>query len=100
VNHPNELMPGDEEDGMIVNPTQEVNLKCPITKTMMVNPVTKYASRCILSLVFSCCSKPCGHHYSKDAIMEMLKKMPARNQSVPCPVAGMLRFRIVRSFGC
>lgn len=72
VNHPDELMPGDEEgDGMIVKPTQEVNLKCPITRTLMEQPVT---------------NKGCQHSYSKAAIMELVKK--SRGQTVGCPVSG------------
>jgi hypothetical protein len=71
VHHPNEALPGDDSD-FVVTTTQEQNLKCPITRTMLQSPVT---------------NKSCGHHYSKAAITEMLKSKKG-NQALTCPVTG------------
>jgi len=66
-------MPGDDAE-FVVSTTQEHNLKCPITRKILENPVT---------------NKPCNHHYSKDAIMEMIRHASTgRAKQVNCPVTG------------
>jgi rRNA maturation protein Nop10 len=70
VHHPNEALPGDDSD-FVVTTTQEQNLKCPITRTLLQQPVT---------------NKSCGHHYSKAPILEMLKSQ--KKGGLTCPVTG------------
>jgi len=71
VYHPNEALPGDDAE-FVVTTTQEQNLKCPITRTLLQSPVT---------------NKSCGHHYSKSSIMELLKSQ-RKNAILTCPVTG------------
>jgi len=71
VHHPNEALPGDDSD-FVVTTTQEQNLKCPITRTLLEHPVT---------------NKSCGHHYSKTPILEMLK-LTKNKAGLTCPVTG------------
>jgi len=77
VHHPNEAVPG--EDSEFVLKTTQDNLKCPITRKMLENPVT---------------NKSCGHHYSKDAILEMMRKS---KKGAQCPVSGCSAKVTVRS---
>lgn len=66
------------EIGMIeVNP--ENRFKCPITGELFDNPVKKW--KIVLVLISS---KSCGHTYSKEGIMNYLRK----KKSAACPVAG------------
>jgi len=71
VNHPDEPYPGDDSE-FVVKTTQEPSMKCPVTREILVNPVT---------------NKNCGHHYSKDAIQNLIRGNK-RAQSCNCPVSG------------
>jgi len=70
VNHPNEPFPGDD-DNIVIAPTQHTDIKCPITKLIFENPVI---------------NKGCGHSYSKDAILNLLRQN--KNKPMACPVTG------------
>lgn len=69
VHHPNEKMPWMEDDDLIVTNTGEVSLECSITMTTFVDPV----------------KGPCGHTYSKEGILGLLRNSSRR---IKCPVAG------------
>lgn len=68
MQHPNEPMPGEDEDIMVA-PSAVNQFVCPITKAPFVNPMR---------------NTKCGHVYSHDAIMQMLHRKPY----IACPVAG------------
>ncbi|KAI8084903.1 zinc-finger of the MIZ type in Nse subunit-domain-containing protein, partial [Halteromyces radiatus] len=79
VKHPDIPMPslgemennhGDNDDELIVAATKK-SLKCPLTTTWLVEPMT---------------SKSCKHTFSKDAIFGMIKR--SNGQIVECPVPG------------
>lgn len=63
----------------VVEANPENRFKCPITGELFENPVKKY--RQVWRLIDS---ESCGHTYSKEGIMNYLKK---RSFAV-CPVAG------------
>eukprot|EP00467_Chlorarachnion_reptans_P009702 CAMPEP_0114520210 /NCGR_PEP_ID=MMETSP0109-20121206/19443_1 /TAXON_ID=29199 /ORGANISM="Chlorarachnion reptans, Strain CCCM449" /LENGTH=239 /DNA_ID=CAMNT_0001701057 /DNA_START=188 /DNA_END=907 /DNA_ORIENTATION=- len=68
VNHRGQAMEGSEDEELQIVDAK-TDLKCPITKTILENPVR---------------STQCVHVFSRDAIYEMLK----RKRSIKCPVAG------------
>ncbi|CAG8788308.1 1587_t:CDS:2 [Gigaspora margarita] len=72
VNHPDETMPplDKEADDEIVMGKQKESLYCPITTLLLEEPVT---------------SNVCKHTFSKDAIMQLIRR---NMNSVPCPMTG------------
>ncbi|RIB12350.1 zinc-finger of the MIZ type in Nse subunit-domain-containing protein [Gigaspora rosea] len=72
VNHPDETMPplDKEADDEIVMGRQKESLYCPITTLLLEEPVT---------------SNVCKHTFSKDAIMQLIRR---NMNSVPCPMTG------------
>ncbi|RUS21921.1 zinc-finger of the MIZ type in Nse subunit-domain-containing protein [Endogone sp. FLAS-F59071] len=76
VHHPNEVMPSliprptdDSEDDIVIG-SQRVSLKCPITQTLLVNPVT---------------SKICKHSFSGAAVTDMINRQGGK---IRCPESG------------
>ncbi|CAG8442632.1 8948_t:CDS:2 [Scutellospora calospora] len=72
VNHPDETMPplDKEADDEIVMGRQKESLYCPITTLLLEEPVT---------------SNVCKHTFSKDAIMQLIRR---NMNTVPCPMTG------------
>ncbi|CAG8529775.1 14214_t:CDS:2 [Acaulospora colombiana] len=72
VNHPDEAMPplnGNEDDEIVMGKQKE-SLYCPITTLLLEEPVT---------------SKVCKHTFSKDAILQLIRR---NTNVVPCPMTG------------
>ncbi|KAI4333631.1 hypothetical protein L6164_018412 [Bauhinia variegata] len=78
VHHAGQLMPGEEQEDIVMTSTQcnILNVKCPITG----KPVTE--------LVDPVRSVECKHIYEKQAIMHYLRSKQARAR---CPMAGCPR---------
>ncbi|CAG8659542.1 10079_t:CDS:2 [Acaulospora morrowiae] len=72
VNHPDETMPplnGNEDDEIVMGKQKE-SLHCPITTLLLEDPVT---------------SKVCKHTFSKDAILQLIRR---NRDAVSCPMTG------------
>eukprot|EP00466_Bigelowiella_natans_P002230 jgi/Bigna1/82535/fgenesh1_pg.93_\ len=72
VNHQGEPMPGDDDEDLVAVDMKR-NFKCPITKDTLENPVK---------------NQTCGHIYSREAIMTLLKG----KQKYKCPCAGCSQY--------
>jgi len=91
VHHPDEALPDEADEDLVVMATQdESNLNCPITRSLLKEPVKKYHSllfyvfRTLLMCLSVCRSQVCGHIYSKEAIQFLLQG----KRKTKCPVAG------------
>jgi hypothetical protein len=104
VHHPDEALPDEANDDLVVMATQdENNLMCPITRKLLVEPVKKYVINpprltSLISGLFLFVRSPhphrsststspvCGHLYSKEAILAHMKAN--KRKGTKCPVAG------------
>jgi E3 SUMO-protein ligase NSE2 len=77
----------DDDDVQVGGVTQDY--RCPLTLTLLVDPLTSYA-RFLYSLLFSMLTSlfrtTCGHSFAADAIKEYLKNN--RTAREKCPTAG------------
>ena len=63
----------EELRGDIMMCQLQVALKCPLTQVLMEEPVT---------------NKPCGHSYSKKAILSHIRHYSRRHRHAKCPIGG------------
>jgi len=78
INHHGEMMPGDENEEIVVVGSQEEIKECPITGQPLEEPVK---------------NRECGHTYSRMGIEHLIKsasktRRAAAGNSVKCPVSG------------
>jgi len=71
INHPDEPMQDEENEGLMVMSSAGENTICPITRKDFEEPVK---------------NPVCGHVYTKEAIIQVIRTK--RGRSVTCPVAG------------
>jgi len=100
----------EDDDEEIVVRGQKKSYKCPITQMDLLQPVQKYVETGQPSAMQRTArltrytwdsvspvmdvplpSAPCKHHYSLDAIMQLLG--PRQDASIPCPVTGTANVR-------
>eukprot|EP00026_Physarum_polycephalum_P007983 Phypoly_transcript_08056.p1 GENE.Phypoly_transcript_08056~~Phypoly_transcript_08056.p1 ORF type:complete len:232 (-),score=56.16 Phypoly_transcript_08056:190-885(-) len=74
VKHPNDALPDQEDEDIVEMHTQTENdFICPLTRKELEDPVKNI---------------PCGHTYSREAIVDYMKKGKSKRGKFPCPVAG------------
>lgn len=73
VNHPGEALPEEQDDDLLVMPSQAQEYMCPLTMEPLTDPLT---------------NSICGHSYNKNAIIQYIRSNRRRGGSVACPVAG------------
>eukprot|EP00475_Leptophrys_vorax_P024154 TRINITY_DN3326_c0_g1_i2.p1 TRINITY_DN3326_c0_g1~~TRINITY_DN3326_c0_g1_i2.p1 ORF type:complete len:284 (+),score=73.23 TRINITY_DN3326_c0_g1_i2:166-1017(+) len=74
--HPDEPYPEDDENADLVemgSANSQALFMCPLTRSLLVDPVK---------------SSKCGHHYSKQAIMQYIHSKAQHRQPAVCPVSG------------
>jgi len=74
VHHPGEALPEDQDSDLVIASNTSSSTSrfiCPLTRTYLEQPMK---------------NRNCGHHYSKEAIEELLKKN--KKNVTSCPVAG------------
>lgn len=74
VNHPDEMLPEDEEEELIFDDSNVEVVKCPLSRTDITDPYR---------------NKTCGHVFNKDAIFEYIKQKKRISNRVECPCAGL-----------
>lgn len=63
----------DDLDAEITVTQSQVNLSCPLTQVVMVNPVK---------------NKKCNHNYDQEAILSLIKNRVKQKKTCRCPVVG------------
>jgi len=82
INHRDEIMPGEENEDIVVVGSQEDIKECPITGEPLTDPVK---------------NRECGHTYSRKGIEHIIKSKAKENRKnsalqVKCPVTGCPKF--------
>jgi len=76
VDHPNQPLPDEQDEDIVLMNTQgnDNQFICPLTRSELDSPLK---------------NNSCGHVYSKDAILDYMKRSKGkRGGKYPCPVAG------------
>jgi len=72
VNHPNDAAPDEDQDLVMMQPSGDSDLICPITRKELDGPTR---------------NQSCGHCYSNAAVMQYLSSNRGK-RTIQCPVAG------------
>jgi len=71
VKHPEEALPDEQGSDIVFMTQNRQDFLCPITRALFQEPML---------------NRNCGHHYSKEAILQYLSN--SRGRGKDCPVAG------------